>query len=309
MEESLVLRSQIRFDPAVVDAKLRAIRGVRPGADTVLRSSEGWGAVATAEKVAVVRPDQGHLDTRATVAFRTAVRRMVETGVYQKLVAIHQNTAHRMYGAMHEQFSLEGLLRFLPWHRRFLMAFEKELQQADCELRPNAQEPLAVPYWRWPDPFPEWLRDFLPADPTSGNAPPRRRLAVPPLKPTAADVAYVVEGFRAQLPGNDVDDYVRFTWGLEGWGRRADGASLRAHNHVHDWVGGVMSDPLSSPRDPVFWLHHAEVDRLWHIWQTTHPDAAPPLTGADSVMDPWPETYGDLVAIQDLGYAYESAIP
>jgi hypothetical protein len=23
-----------------------------------------------------------------------------------------------------------------------------------------------------------------------------------------------------------------------------------------------------SPNDPLFWLHHANVDRLWAIWQT-----------------------------------------
>jgi len=307
-----VLRSQIRFDPAVLDARLRPIRGIRPGpdADAVLRSGERWGRVATAERPVVFRPDQRHLDPLTAAAFRAAVGRMLETGTYETLLVVYRERTHRIHGTTHGQFDLEGLLRFLPWHRRFLAAFEEALQHADCELRPNAQVPLAVPYWRWADPFPDWLRGLLPAaDPERGVGTPRRRLAAPPQKPTAADVAYVLEEFRSQLPGHDVDDYVRFTWGLEGFGRRADGASLPAHNHVHDWVGGVMSDPANAPLDPVFWLHHAEVDRLWHIWQTTHPEAAPPLVGMDRVMDPWPETYGDLVAIQDLGYGYESAVP
>lgn len=34
------------------------------------------------------------------------------------------------------------------------------------------------------------------------------------------------------------------------------------HNQVHTWVGGDMG-PFSSPNDPVFFLHHCNVDRIW----------------------------------------------
>jgi hypothetical protein len=42
------------------------------------------------------------------------------------------------------------------------------------------------------------------------------------------------------------------------------------HNNVHNAVGGgpgFMSE-LLAPVDPIFWLHHANVDRLWDIWAT-----------------------------------------
>jgi hypothetical protein len=39
------------------------------------------------------------------------------------------------------------------------------------------------------------------------------------------------------------------------------------HGSVHIWVGGTMSDAAVSPADPVFWLHHANLDRLW--WSGT----------------------------------------
>ena len=32
----------------------------------------------------------------------------------------------------------------------------------------------------------------------------------------------------------------------------------------------------SSPADPIFWLHHANVDRIWAQWQTNHPGVNPP---------------------------------
>jgi len=40
------------------------------------------------------------------------------------------------------------------------------------------------------------------------------------------------------------------------------------HNNIHNAVGGgpgLMSE-LLAPVDPIFWLHHANVDRLWELW-------------------------------------------
>lgn len=72
----------------------------------------------------------------------------------------------------------------------------------------------------------------------------------------------------------------------------------RLHNGPHAWVGGVddwtsgpsptfvagpMSVPAVSPNDPVFWLHHCNVDRLWTTWQQRHtPGAYAPISGADT---------------------------
>lgn len=33
-----------------------------------------------------------------------------------------------------------------------------------------------------------------------------------------------------------------------------------------------MGDFYSSPADPLFYSHHAQVDRLWTIWQAQDPD-------------------------------------
>jgi Common central domain of tyrosinase len=37
------------------------------------------------------------------------------------------------------------------------------------------------------------------------------------------------------------------------------------HGLVHNAVGGTMAT-ASSPAEPLFWLHHAFVDRLWARW-------------------------------------------
>ncbi|KAI1086315.1 Di-copper centre-containing protein [Rostrohypoxylon terebratum] len=39
------------------------------------------------------------------------------------------------------------------------------------------------------------------------------------------------------------------------------------HLNSHTFVGGEAADPFSTPNDPVFYLLHAQIDRLWAIWQ------------------------------------------
>ncbi|MBN3923022.1 tyrosinase family protein [Nostoc sp. NMS4] len=101
------------------------------------------------------------------------------------------------------------------------------------------------------------------------------------------------------IPQKDVDqalainNYDLFRPALEGFisinpnGKVTGGAFL--HNYIHGLVGGVkvigvdpmtgvpaiqplgtMSSVPSSPLDPVFWLHHANVDRLWAEWQNNN---------------------------------------
>jgi len=44
-------------------------------------------------------------------------------------------------------------------------------------------------------------------------------------------------------------------------------------------MGGDGTDLYSSVNDPVFWLHHAMLDRIYWIWQTLHPREANEVTG------------------------------
>lgn len=105
---------------------------------------------------------------------------------------------------------------------------------------------------------------------------------------------------------------------------QASSASFRnqlegVHNTAHGWVGGQMGNPLKSPDDPVFWLHHAYVDCLWAEWERLHPD--PPtahylptnapgnLNDDDAQMFPWPAatTPKSVKEIVPLGYIYVGA--
>jgi Common central domain of tyrosinase len=99
---------------------------------------------------------------------------------------------------------------------------------------------------------------------------------------------------------------------LEGW---ISGPQL--HNLVHVWVGGSMG-PMSSPNDPVFFLHHCFVDKLWADWQRLHTGAGYlPVSGAapghnlGDAMQPWAgrgETITPASRLDHhaLGYAYDT---
>ena len=100
------------------------------------------------------------------------------------------------------------------------------------------------------------------------------------------------------------------------------------HNAVHAWFGAlneVSADGLntastmnalpSSPNDPIFFLHHAEIDRFWAEWQQLHPDQtyAPssgyPNNELNSELTPF-NAYGihvtaaQLLDVTRLGYRY-----
>ena len=48
-------------------------------------------------------------------------------------------------------------------------------------------------------------------------------------------------------------------------------AEQEPHNWVHVDVGGdfgEMRSPATAGRDPIFWLHHANIDRIWEMWRS-----------------------------------------
>lgn len=101
------------------------------------------------------------------------------------------------------------------------------------------------------------------------------------------------------------------------------------HNAVHGWVGGLVGVTESqlpqfgtmvtatSPNDPVFFIHHANVDRLWAEWQRLHGvhtyaprSGGVPGSNVDDMLMPYHEagimvTPGDVEDISAMNYRYE----
>ncbi|KAI5803624.1 hypothetical protein DFH27DRAFT_525016 [Peziza echinospora] len=73
------------------------------------------------------------------------------------------------------------------------------------------------------------------------------------------------------------------------------------HSGGHRGVGGEMYNPYSSPGDPLFYLHHAWLDKLWWQWQLGNlPRRISDVTGRKSLAQPPGE--GEMVGLGDWLY-------
>lgn len=230
------------------------------------------------------RKDQAKLTSTEQERFLCAFSTLNITGALGQMVQIHSQ--------MHNQ---HGTLRFLPWHRIFLYLFENEM----ASIHPD----VTLPYWDWTkageQAFPAWLASFTPTVSTpSGNIPVTRSPG------TSADLASIASNVPATMAQTDFAAFSlngsSAVWPLEG-----------IHDVIHGWVGGTMGIIATAPADPIFWMHHANIDRLWWQWQQSPQGSGknPPLTGAagtgtSPVMDPWTYTESDTRNIASLGYTY-----
>jgi len=189
-------------------------------------------------------------------------------GALGPLVDIHSNAIHQMHSNP----------RFLPWHRVYLLRLEALLQMVDPTV--------CIPYWKSSEEqaFPTWLLGFTPTvNLMNGSHTVTRNIGSFATLPSTADVAAAM--------GNG--SFNTFSQALEG-----------IHNSGHVWVGGSMGVVPTAPADPVFWMHHAEIDRIWAEWQVANPGQNPNLVGATAIMDPWSENEVDTRDITALGYVY-----
>ena len=186
---------------------------------------------------------------------------------------------------------------FLPWHRELLYQFEKLLQSVDPSV--------TIPYWDWTrdrtaaDPGFPFKHPFIGVD---GDDADSDRVKREPGAPSPYPYAFDPEAWSMairvidpndslnflqrqfgeyhdpQVPASDAPNLPQNDVVVTGTGttfRAAIGAgsylTLRArsedlHNLVHRWTGGNMLR-MTSPNDPVFFMHHAQIDRMWSIWQ------------------------------------------
>jgi hypothetical protein len=166
---------------------------------------------------------------------------------------------------------------FLPWHRGFLHSFELIVQQL------SGHKNFALPYWKWevdhalPNLFtaaghpPEFDNNARPNLPDSGRK-----------NPAGFDPDDVEKHFGAKLERMKDLLNANFTLFAGKWEKQKNGKIIREqgklesgpHAFIHAWVGGDLLGG-GSPFDPVFWMHHCNIDRLWDIWAHHHPKGTP----------------------------------
>ena len=82
------------------------------------------------------------------------------------------------------------------------------------------------------------------------------------------------------------------------------------HNTVHVWTGGPEGHMGRIPFaafDPIFWAHHAMIDRIWRLWQLQHPGSLPPFSLLDDALPPFRMTVRQTLDVTALGYDYAAS--
>jgi tyrosinase len=225
-------------------------------------------------------------------AYRTAVQEMKALPQSDPRNWVRQ--AH-----IHQNNCPHGNWFFLPWHRKYILDFERICRNLSGD--PN----FALPYWNWTRsrsiPAPFWQGTLLHTtrvigqnDEISGQF-VRRRVIDRILRQTDFEL------FASTMPfaQNNTDP---------SWQRvRGGSAELEGtpHNQVHVWVGGNMQT-FMSPLDPIFWLQHCNIDRLWAEWNSRGHGNISSAHWRDFTLRPFNTLVRDMQSITQLGYTYRS---
>lgn len=177
---------------------------------------------------------------------------------------------------------------FLAWHRMYLYYFEQIVQAAAREALKQPDYVFNLPYWDYEEVefnrLPEEFR--VPAESSNALYVQKRvdncndgsvcisqsvGSATEALKripfcncPVGTACPGCVENLSPRQAFGS-----QFTATPQHGNRNFGELESQPHNVVHDAIGGDtgwMGDPDCAARDPIFWLHHANIDRLWQVW-------------------------------------------
>jgi len=189
-------------------------------------------------------------------------------------------------------------LNFFGWHRIYLYYFERVLRWA-------ADDPsLTLPYWDYTDPAQTALPDaFQETDPP-----------LSPLYDWRRDIGLNRASLRLDANITDIDDPLTHDTDFltyEGHIERG------VHGAVHCAVGQTCPVALMglvgvAANDPIFYHHHANIDRMWSCWQHAHPKEQPgdwqdeEFSMIDENGDLKKKKVKDVLDTRALGYMYDN---
>jgi tyrosinase len=243
---------------------------------------------------------------------------------------------------------------FLPWHRGYLLALEAHIRAEVVAL--GGPSDWALPYWNYFGPANESAIPpaFTQADLPDGSANPLFVTArygpdddgtifIPTpavIEEHPEDPNFSPGPVTDECLTNDVYTGTDNNTPPPGFGGPETGfwhggdtsgnIENNPHNLVHVYVGGaapdgvtygLMSDPGIAALDPIFYLHHANVDRMWAIWNqnpaNTNPTDPKWLGGPTAIGDrefvmpmpdgsSWVYAPKDVIDLGQLDYTYDS---
>tara|TARA_R110001592_G_scaffold146692_5_gene370887 strand:+ start:2347 stop:3870 length:1524 start_codon:yes stop_codon:yes gene_type:complete len=224
---------------------------------------------------------------------------------------------------------------FTPWHRGYLIALEAQIRSAIVGL--GGPSTWALPYWNYFGPQnqyripPAFTQQRLPdgsPNPLYVNArfgPTNNRniyIAIPPVS-QACQGNTIFTGSNTATPS---PGYGGPSTGFSHSGSVSGNLENNPHNIVHVQVGGssgniwgLMSDPGIAALDPIFYLHHSNIDRMWASWNSVgnvNPTNqnwlnGPAASGARAFVMPmpngtsWVYKPSDVNSLSQLDYNYD----
>lgn len=226
---------------------------------------------------------------------------------------------------------------FAPWHRGYLFALEAHVRTTVISL--GGPPDWALPYWNYLAPGDEYKIPPAFMDPTLPDGSPNPLfitarygpnsdgdifVKVPPVSPACqSNTTYTGNNAVTPPPG-----YGGPNTGFTHFGTTSGNLEGNPHNLVHVDVGGInqtqtiwglMSDPDIAALDPIFYLHHCNIDRLWYVWNAngnSNPHDpnwlnGPAAVGERPFMMPMPDgsswkyTPDDVKDLGQLDYTYD----
>lgn len=195
---------------------------------------------------------------------------------------------------------------FLPWHRAYLYWLELALQ--------SEVSGVTLPWWDWskagaiPAAYSSAQADGAenvlakapvnPFDATRKSGWPTETSRAPGEVPQTPGPPYQQEWANA-MKATNYTDFSQRIWAI--------------HDTLHVWVGGTFAQLDFAAFDPLFFAHHANVDRAWRIWQAAHPGANPPADILNESLQTDPALkVSQVLDVHQLGYEYagtQSTVP
>ena len=199
---------------------------------------------------------------------------------------------------------------FMPWHRMFVFYFERIVRQVSG--RPD----FTLPYW-----------EYTSSDPAKrGVVPAPFRLPTDPVfnclyRADRTTLANSGQPIHKNQPTDVMDISAAMSCAnyssvnsVMGFCRSIDSG---IHGRIHVLVGTSknMGAVPYAGRDPLFWVHHSNIDRLWESWNRNggnNPVATwgnTPFVFADADGVRASKPLKDFFSAQTLGYTYDSFVP
>jgi tyrosinase len=284
--EEVLSGAKVETKPAT-NAKIQVLAAAAQCSNPRVRVE--WDSLTTAQRTNFVTSVKCLLGNKASGQFKQAKNR------YEDLVALHQDLT----------LNVHTNSKFLIWHRYYLWTFE-DIMRTECGFT------APLPWFdetKYSGKFASssiFSADWFGAINVGGNcvtngvSPQAKSLLSKELIDCQKFAGLTLNvgpgtgnGAHCLARNNDdsktINTNAQMVSGCNARSTYSDMAACSegaAHAWGHNGIGAVMQDVYASPGDPVFFLHHAFIDRNFRIWQNANPARASSIDGTDKAGNP-----------------------